>query len=122
MSNKDSVDKDLQEYLAQADNLKNADKLNYLRALFDKHFIFNKLDHSIIRHDLYSIASAAKGQFSNQRARPHISGKQVDSSELTTIAVIEAFIGYLNRNELLKRHVSLDYTDSEDSYEGIGDL
>lgn len=122
MSDRDTVDKDLREYLAKADNLSNSGKLNCLRALFDKHFTFTKQDHVIIRSDLFGIVSCAKANFTNQRLRPNISGKPVESGDMTSLAVIESFISYLNRNELLKKNVAFDYTSEAEEFEGIGDL
>lgn len=122
MSNKEQVDKDLREYLAKADNLRNEDKMSYLRALFDKHFTFTKLDHLVIKHDLFGILSTAKTNFTKQGIRPSISGKQVDQSELVHLAVIESFISYLNKNELLKRQVKFDYTDDSHEFESMEDL
>lgn len=120
MSNPDQVDKDLREYLSKADNLRGEDKMKYLRALFDKHFTFTKLDHVIIRHDLASVIGDAKSNMATMRSRPHISGKLVEQCNLTHVAVIEAFIGYLNRNGLLKKHVAFDYTD-EPNFDSIED-
>lgn len=117
MSDKETVDRDIGEYLAKADNLRNADKRSYLRALFDKHFTFTRLPHLVVKHDLNVIISGAKSNFATQRNRPHISGKLVDQSELTSLAVIDSFISYLNQNGLLKKDVSFDYTDEADEYE-----
>lgn len=122
MSNKEQVDRDLRDYLAKADNLRNADKMSYLRALFDKHFTFNKLDHSVNKGDLFEIISVAKGNYSKQGSRIQISGKEVEVCDLTTVAVIESFIGYLNKHDLLKKKVAFDYSDASETYEGISDL
>jgi hypothetical protein len=119
MSNKEQVEKDLREYLAKAENLRNADKLAYLKAVFDKHFTFTQLPHVVTRHDLQNIVGDAKGKFTNQPIRPQISGKEVEREDLTKIAIIEAFIGYLNRNQLLKKTVSFDYTDDSNQYETL---
>lgn len=122
MSNKDLVERDLREYLAQADNMRNEDKMNYLRALFDKHFIFRKVGHLMGRSDLFMILSDAKSKFTKQQVRPNISGKPVDNCDLTNLSVIEAFIMYLSRNGLLNKHVEFDYTSEAEEYEGISDL
>lgn len=120
MTNKESVDKDLREYLAKADNLRNEDKLNYLRTLFDKHFVFTKLEHLITRNEFSNIVSQAKTVYSNQSLRPHISGRRLDQTELPHVAMIESFISYLNRNDLTKRQVSFQYTE-EPNFESTED-
>lgn len=117
MSNKETVDRDIGEYLANADNLRNEDKRNHLRALFDKHFTFRKIPHTINRFDLVNIVSQAKGNLSVQRIRPHISGKQVDQGDTVSLAVVEAFISYLNRYSLLNKEVGFDYTVEGEEYE-----
>lgn len=117
---KAQVDIDLHEYLRKAENLRNEDKLNYLRALFDKHFTFTKLDHKVTKNELYNIVSDAKNNMTKQRIRPHVSGRIVDQSELPSLAMIEAFISYCNRHDLLKKNVGFDYTDEPD-FESIED-
>jgi len=117
MSNKETVDRDIGEYLAKADNLRNEDKRNYLRALFDKHFIFRKIPHIITRFDLVNIVSLAKSNMSGQRIRPNVSGKPVEQGDTASLAIVEAFISYANRHGLLNKETSIDYTDEADQYE-----
>lgn len=116
MSNKEKVDLDLREYLLKAENMRNEDKMNHLRALFDKYFTFRLTEHYVTKHDLYQLISDAKSQYVNLPLNPEISGKRVDKTDLTSIAVMEAFILYLNKNNLLKKLVKFDYTDSSHEY------
>jgi len=117
MPNKDQVEKDLREFLTKNDNLRNDDRLRYLMAIFDKHFAFNKLDHVITYNDLFNIASGAKTEFCSLPNPLMVGGRKVDSSELRTVAVVEAFIRYLNSNNLLQKLPVVDYTDDTSQYE-----
>lgn len=117
MSNKEIVDRDIGEYLAKSDNLLHEGKRSYLRALFDKHFTFRKIPHTITRFDLINIVSIAKNNMSAQRVRPQLGGKPVDAGDLASLAIVEAFIGYCNRNGLLNKEVGLDYTSEGEEYE-----
>jgi len=111
MSNPQQIEKDLREYLAQEPNLRNADKLKYLQAIFEKHLEITKLEHMINKNDLYEIVSMAKNQFSNQKLPVFITGKAIDLEGCKNIAIMEAFINYLNNKHLLKKLVKFEYTD-----------
>lgn len=117
MQTKELVEIDLKDYLVKADNLTGADKLVYLRAIFDKHLIFTKAGHKVTRHDLFGISNTSKTNFSTQRVRVQVSGKQVEHAERLQLATIDSFISYLNRNDLLKKHVAFDYTDDSEQYD-----
>lgn len=111
MSDPQQIEKDLREYLAQEPNLRNADKLRYLQAIFEKYLEISKLEHVVNKGDLYEITSMAKNRFSNQKLPMFITRKAVEPEEFRNIAVMEAFINYLNGRHLLKRLIKFDYTD-----------
>jgi hypothetical protein len=111
MSDPQQLDRELKEYLEKEPNLKREDRLNYLRALMNKHLEFNKLEHVVTSQDFYEIVSGAKNNYSNARLPVKITKRQMDGNELTHIAMIESFIGYLNRMHLTKKTVKFDYTD-----------
>lgn len=111
MSDPQQLDRELRDYLEKEPNLRREDRLIYLKAIFHKHFEFNKLDHVVNKGDLYEIISGAKNVFTNKRLPLRISRKDVDQSDLPHISVIESFIGYLNRMNLVKKMIKFDYTD-----------
>lgn len=119
MSNKEAIDRALREYLTKADNLRGEDKLNYLKGIFDKYLALEKVDHLVTNNDLFLIISDAKSEFGKIPANPMVSNKPLVKSEFVAISVIEAFITYLNRNDLLRRMPMVDYTDSSSSYEEL---
>lgn len=119
MSDPNEVERDLREYLEKEKNLHRQDKLEYLRLLFDRHFQMKKLDHLITKNDLFGIISGAKSEYNNISLPLHISGRKVDTSELTAIAMIEAVVSYLNKNHLLKRLPKLDYTDASGEFDTV---
>jgi hypothetical protein len=111
MPDPQQLDRELREYLDKEPNLRREDRINYLKSMMNKHFEFLKLDHMINRRDLYEIVAGAKSNFTDRRVPVRISKIQVDQSELTTVAIVESMLAYLNRNNLLKKQVKFDYTD-----------
>ena len=111
MSDPQQLDRELREYLEKEPNLRREDRLIYLRAIFNKHLEFNKLEHVVNKGDLHEILSFAKSHFTGARIPVKVSKKQLDNGEATSVSIIEAFISYLNRMHLLKKHVKMDYTD-----------
>lgn len=113
------IEKDLREYLEKESNLRREDRLKYLMAIFDKHFTFNKLDHLATRHDIFQVISMAKSVYASFSLPMYISQKKMDNSELTPVAIIESFTNYLNKHNLLKKLVKIDYTDNSGEFEEI---
>lgn len=107
MSNKEQVERDISDYLDKEQNLSENDKRKYLRALFEKHFEFEKLDYMLNYHDFFSIISNAKVNYNN--VKPEISGRQLYPSETPQAAIIEAVIMHLNGKGILKKLVKVDY-------------
>jgi hypothetical protein len=109
MSDPQRLEQELREYMEKEPNLRREDRLHYLRAILNKHLEFNKLEHVITRLDLHEITSNAKTNFSNLRLPMIISQKEIESSDLIAVSVVEAVISYLNKNNLLKKLAKFDY-------------
>jgi hypothetical protein len=119
MSDPNVVEQDLREYLEKEKNLHKQDKLEYLRIMFNKHLSLNKLNHMVTKNDLFGIQSEAKKEYSQLTLPMFVTGRSVDSSELPSIAMIEAVVSYLNKNHLLKRLPKIDYTDASGEYDTL---
>ena len=111
MSNQQQIDQELREYLEKEPNLNRNDRLNYLRAIFNKHFEFNQLEHVVNSVDMHLIVSGAKEKYTKLRLPASISRIQVDSSQLPHLAMVESLISYLRGMNLLKKLVKIDYTE-----------
>jgi hypothetical protein len=111
MSDPQQLDREIREYLEKEPNLRREDRLLYLKAMMNKHFEFTKLEHVVNSNDLFDIMSGAKNNFSKRKLPVRISRKQVESGEAANVSVIESFISYLNKANLLKKTVKFDYTD-----------
>lgn len=111
MSNPDQLDRELREYLEKEPNLRRDERLIVLRGIVNKHLEFNKLEHVITSSDLFNIVSESKVQYTKFRLPMKITKRQVDSSDLPHVAMIESALSYLNRMNLLKRLVKFDITE-----------
>lgn len=109
MSDPKEIDTDLRDFLSKLPNLRNEDKLNYLRAIFDKHFTFTKLDHMINRGDIREIVSTSKANYVRLSPTTLITGQEIESGEFPAVATIEALLTYLTKNNLLKKLVHVDF-------------
>lgn len=107
MSNKEQVDRDIADYLQKENNLTENDKRRYLRALFEKHFEFQQLDHLINYNDFHDIISNAKTNYNNVKLE--ITGRQLYPSEIPQVAIIEAVVMHLNGKGILRKLVKIDY-------------
>jgi len=110
MSNIQQLDTELKEYLEKEPNLRREDRLSYLRAIMGKHLEMSKLEHVVNNYDLFSIISGAKTAYSRLNLPIKITKKQVDSSDVPSVAMVESVISYMNKNNLLKKLVKFDYT------------
>lgn len=111
MSDPQQLERELREYLEKEPNLRRADRLEFLKSIFNKHLEFNKLEHMLNKGDLHDILSGAKFHYANAKLPVRVTKKQLDSGEAVNVSILESFIGYLNKNHLLKRLVKLDYTE-----------
>lgn len=111
MSTPEQLDRELIEYLEKEPNLRRDERLMFLRSIINKHLEFSKLEHVINNSDLFNIVSESKVQYSKFRLPMKISRRQVDSSDLPHVAIIESVLSYLNRNHLLKKLVKFEITE-----------
>lgn len=111
MSNKEQVLREIIQYLDKADNLHYNDKLKYLQAMFDKHFVFDKLEHVLSYNDVFKIITDAKVNYTNLKTPMKISGRDVAGPELAHVAMIQSVITNLNAFDILKRLVKFDWKD-----------
>jgi hypothetical protein len=75
------------------------------------------MNHLITKKDLFHIISDAKTKMSNLTLPMEISGKEVEQTELATIAIAESLIMYFNANKLFTNLPQIDYTDTSCKFE-----
>ena len=111
MSDPQELERELREYIEKEPNLRREDRLNYLKTIYNKHMETNKLEHVVNASDLFDIISVAKTNFFNLKLPLQISTKKIEAAELTHIALMESVVSYLNKMNLLKKLVKIDYRD-----------
>lgn len=111
MSNLDQLDRELREYLEMESNLRRGDRLALLKGIFSRHLEFNEYEHLVTSKDLFNILSDAKNIFTKIRLPVSVSRKQIEAQEAPNVAIIEAFVLYLNKMSLVKRLIKFDYTE-----------
>jgi hypothetical protein len=109
MANPEQVEQELREYLNLEKNLRAEDRLQYLLAIMNKHFAIDKIEHLVHYNDLNDIIGFAKSHWAQTTMPMEISKKEIGSQEANYVLVMEALIGYLNKNKLLKRLVKFDH-------------
>jgi hypothetical protein len=110
MADPKQIEQELRDFLQQEDHIRPSDRLTYLMAIVNKHFDLDKIDYMVDHYDLQSIMSLAKSSYPTYTMPVFISKKEVHHSEVNYVLIIEAFVTYLNRNNLLKRLVRFDHT------------
>jgi len=111
MSDPQQIERDLRDYLEKEPNLNRADRLVYLKTIFNKHLEVDKLDHQVTYGDFFLILSDAKRHFTNMQVPVKLTKKQIEPNELQHIAFMESFTLYLHKKDLLKKRIGLDYTE-----------
>jgi hypothetical protein len=109
MADPRQIEQELREYLMVESNLRREDRIKYLMTIIDKHFSLDSIEHVVTYKDLTDMMSNAKAMFADTKLPIRISQREVDSRELPHVLMIESFVGYLNRNKLIKRLVKFDY-------------
>jgi hypothetical protein len=109
MSHTETIEQELRQFLEDSQNLSRQDKYTQLKAIFDKHFAMEKVDHMLTGGDFHDIVSYAKGQFAHLTLPVKLGKKELYPTDVPHVMMIEAVISYLNKNKLLKRLVKLDY-------------
>lgn len=110
MADIEQIERELKAYLEEEDNLSKQDKFTYLKAIFDKHYTLEKMDHMIHIKDFNDIVSYAKSRFADTALPMRISDKEVHMSEAANALMIDSVIVYLNKMKLLKRLVKINFT------------
>lgn len=111
MSELEEIERDLREYLQKEPNLRREDRLAYLTTIFHKRMELKKLEYVINHNDYFSVLGQAKNFYVKMTLPVRMSRKELLANDATHIAVLESFISYLNRNNLLKKLVKFDYTE-----------
>ena len=111
MSDPQQLNNEILQYLEKEPNLRRDERAKYLMTLFNKHLEFTKLEHVVNKGDLFEIVNQAKSNFTSQKNSVMISKRQVEAIDLPHLAMIESFISYLNKMNLLKKLVKFDYTE-----------
>lgn len=104
------IEVDVRAYVAKEGNLNEEDRIRALMAVVDKHFTFASLSHVVNSGDIFLVSSMAKQKYVEQTVPMFVSKQQIPYDDLRTVAVMEAFLGYLNNKYLLIRSVSINYT------------
>lgn len=110
---KENIHRDLSEYIAMEGHLTDHDKLAILKAIFEKHFVFEKALHLITEHDIVLIGSLCKTKYNALSLPLHIGNKLIGYDELRIVAMVEAFLGYMNLNHLSRKEVQINYKRSK---------
>jgi len=109
MSDPAQIEQELRAFLEIEDNIRKSDRLPYLMAIINKHFGTDRIDHMITYHEFTGMLSVAKTVFATTKMPLNISNKEVSGVEFNYILMMDALIGYLNKNRLLKKLVKFDY-------------
>lgn len=110
MANIETIEQELRQYVEDSPNLSRNDRYTHLKAIFDKHFAMEKTEHILTMSDFQGIISNAKSQYANLTLPAKISNREVYPSEAPHILMIEAVIGYLNKSQILRKLVRIDFT------------
>jgi hypothetical protein len=111
MSEIQEIEQELKEYLEKEPNLSRGDRHSYLMAIFQKHLEFQKYEHVVNYKDYFNIFAQAKTLYTKMKFPVRLTKKELDGGESLHIPMLESFIWYLNRNNLLKKAIKFDYTD-----------
>lgn len=103
------IEQELRAYLAEAEHLSNQDRFTHLMAIFQKHMTMEKTEHLMGVYDMRMIVDMAKSAYPGVTLPMQISKKEVYPSEVPHVLMIEAVIGYLTKNKLLKKIVNFNY-------------
>ena len=109
MADPKQIELEFREFLEKDENMRKSDRLTGLMAIVNKHFEIDKIEHMINGRDLYTVINGAKGSYATATMPMYVSKKELHSTEVNYVLVLENFISYLNRNSLLKRLVKFDY-------------
>lgn len=110
MSNLETIEQELRQYIEDSPNLNSQDRFVHLKAIFDKHFFMQNTKHILTMNDFQSIINYAKSHYGDIKTPAWISNREVWPNEIANIAVIEAVLSYLSMSKILNKLVKIDYT------------
>lgn len=110
MANPEQIEQELRDFLANEDTIRKSDRIHALMAIFNKHFGLDKIDHIASRYDLEQCIDNAKTAWPKATMPMYISKREITGQDVNYLLILEAFIGYLNKNKLLKKLVKFDHT------------
>lgn len=109
MADPKQIESEIKTFFEQNENMRKDDMVTGIMLIVKKHYELDKIDFLVTHYDLDSVISQAKSDYAKTVMPVKISGKEVRNPDMNYLLVIDAFIGYLNRNKLLKRLVKFDY-------------
>lgn len=104
------IEAELRRYLEDAPNLSRDDRFIHLMAIFKKHFEMEKTEHLLTMGDFHEIVSYAKSSYARTTMPIKITKREVYTSEVNLVLMIEAIIAYMNKSKVLNKVVKIDYT------------
>ena len=109
MADPKQIEQELKEFLEKDNNMRKSDRLAGIMAIINKHHEIDKIDHMINHSDISHLVNTAKASYAQTTMPMYVSKKEVYPSDANYVLMLESFIGYLNKNKLLKRLVKFDY-------------
>ena len=110
LAQREVVRNELKETLRDIERLPVEYQLKRLMVVFDKHIVLNTLPIKITHYDFTSLVSSAKSKMVELPGNLKISGKEISNNDIRFVAMLESFIGTLNRLECLKKLPRIDIT------------
>jgi len=110
------VEQDLKEALNEMERLPREYQLKTLMQVYDKHLMLGTAPVKVSHYDLMVIISNAKQAMVDLPGRLVVSKKELYQSDIRFVAMLESFIGCLNRLECFKRLPMIDKTPQDIEY------
>ena len=112
---KEQFEVDMKRFFEQIERQGTNDRKETLRNLFDKYIHLSNSDILLDRHDLGVIISNAKDRFSSKTFPVYLGEKKkkVDADDQANLCVIESTIGFLNKNDCLKKLPKFNYKENK---------
>lgn len=113
MADPTEIERELREYLEKESNMRHSDKLPYLMIIINKHFGLDKIDHMVDYHDLDALINNSKVAYVDTKMPISISCRELSTTHSNYVLILEAFVGYLNKNKLIKRLIKFDHREKK---------
>lgn len=121
MYRSEDIERDLREYFTKELTMDRETRLRYLVSLFNHKDELRTLTHKIDSKDVSLIISMGGARISKMKMPVFVSNTRLDQQQTSTVALIEAVLGYLNLNNLLLRPVDIAHTTDEYDFEPLED-